>query len=839
MAMRPIVLHQPTRYERITRRIGLYVIAPLLLLLALPMAVHISHSPYLGMAVRNLTVASLQGGGPADRAHVRVGDRIVAVSGQPTRTMTDYYAALAGDYTLAPRRLILSRRVGDLAVEIQPTRPPRARMVWSYSLWLAGVAFLLIGWWVLARRQDAVARNFFALCMIFAFFLIDVPDYPSHAYLTGKEMLRDLLQLLWPVFFLRFFLLFPSAEVRTTEDRRWHRWLLLPAVVLYGLTLLVHLAAPDPAESRLVTFVQLAALIYFVVYFLAGLFIFARKALRRDRPIQHTKLRVILIGLVGGLLPFLVAMLFGNVEPGTGIPHWEYLGFSLLLVPATFGLAILRYGALDTAFVVRSSLIYGLLTLLVVVGYLVVVVALGHYLTQTFKVSAYPLAIVIIAASGLAILPLRRGIQRWIDKTFYPSRLASRKEVSRLAGDLAGEIDVDGAVATLLDRLDELYRPVALALLLADEPDTAAFAVTAARGDLEPDADNLSLPAESGLTRFLDWVRRPAFAEEFADVVATGDGDSASLTAVSALRSELLVPLVTGNRLSGFLSFGSKSTGALYSQEDLANLRSLAVQTASLLENRRLYRESLARRQLETELSVAKEIQARLLPEAPLKRAGLQLTGRHHACRKVGGDYFDYFPLGDDAVGFCIADVAGKGIPAALLMTTLRVSFRGTATAGVPPEAVVQRLNRTATGLLQTGQFICFFYGTYDLANRVLTYSNAGMDPPLLFRSRQGFVEKLKKGGPVLGVQADHRYRRGTLTLTPGDLVLFYTDGITEERNSEGEFFDLERLITLVARTRERPLGSILDSIFAAVEEFRGAERSDDKTVMLLATSKL
>jgi len=446
---------------------------------------------------------------------------------------------------------------------------------------------------------------------------------------------------------------------------------------------------------------------------------------------------------------------------------------------------------------------------------------------------------VIIAASSLAILPLRRGVQRWIDQALYPSRLASRAEITRLASDLAGEIDVDGAVETLLDRLGDLYRPVTLALLLANEAEGAPFVVTAARGKLPGEARQLTLPVGSSLARFLDWVRRPAFTEEFEDVVATGDADTASLTTLAALNTELLVPLVTGNRLSGFLSFGPKSSGMLYSQEDLANLRSLAVQAASLLESRRLYRESLARQQLETELSVAKEIQAQLLPEEPLQLAGLELTGRHHACRKVGGDYFDYFLLDADTVGFCIADVAGKGIPAALLMTTLRVSFRSTATAGVPPELVVQRLNRTANGLLKEGQFICFFYGTYSPASRVLSFCNAGMDPPLLFRGQQGFVEKLKKGGPVLGVQAGHRYRRGTLTLLPGDLVLFYTDGITEERNAAGDFFDLDRLVSLVMQNGEQPVGCLLDTIFAAVETFGGEERSDDKTVMLLSTKAL
>jgi sigma-B regulation protein RsbU (phosphoserine phosphatase) len=204
----------------------------------------------------------------------------------------------------------------------------------------------------------------------------------------------------------------------------------------------------------------------------------------------------------------------------------------------------------------------------------------------------------------------------------------------------------------------------------------------------------------------------------------------------------------------------------------------------------------------------------------------------------VGGDYFDYFELAPGQIGFCIADVAGKGIPAALLMSTVRVSFRTEATAQREPERVIDRLNRAVSEILAPGQFVCFFYGIYDTGSRLLTYCNAGMDPPLLLR-RDGVLERLKKGGPVLGILTDHTYRRGVVRLHPRDLLVLYTDGITDQCNPAGEFYDEDRLVATIGRDGSGPgdaasLDDLLGAVFASVSAFGGDDRSDDRTLMLL-----
>ena len=811
-----------TTFQRWTRRTSLYVFAPLLILVALPMIIHILQKPDLGLAVHRLRVEAVAPGGPAAKAGLAVGDQVIAVDDEEIHRMEEWHAQFARVYDLDARRITVERGDQQITATVTPRRPLRSSMVFDLSIWLAGLFFLMIGWWVHSLRHDAVGRNFFGLCLVFAFFLMDVPDLPSPGYQHAKQVLRELLQYLLPVYFLRFFLMFPATG--TVTGMRGSRLIFAPAGVLIVLTLIAHLTNV-PEGSRPAAVIEGAAQVYLLTFFATGLVVFARQVLRRDRLILHTKLRVILLGMVGGLVPFLVAMAVGGGALPS-FPQWEYLGFSLLLVPLSFGLAIMRYGALDTAFVVRVSLIYGVLTGLILTAYVVGTGFLGWALQSAFNVSEYPVLVLAIAACSLAVLPMRRRVQGWVDTTFYPSRRANREAVATLGRALAVQVSADEAYGMLLARLYNLYRPDRLSLYLVREPDHEALGEVGRQPEeLEPGPE---LSLDDPLVGFLDRLRRPVFTEEFEDWVGRNQ---------AALPSgpQLLVPLVTGNRLLGLLACGPKTSGSLYSQEDLANLANLALQIAPLLESLRLHAASLLQRQLKTELNVARDIQAQLLPTTALETTGVRICGRNDPCRQVGGDYYDYFHLlPGRSVGFCIADVAGKGIPAALLMTTVRVTFRELARPGVTPEALIGELDQRVGEILSGGRFICFFYGVLDLQEMMLTYCNAGMEPPLLFRNT-GRRESLRRGGPVLGINAGVPYVRGTVRLESGDLLLGYTDGITEQTSPDGEeFFEVERLQEMVAGARNEAPEDICRHVFRQVDEFGGAAASDDRTVIIL-----
>ncbi len=842
------VYHEST-FERVTRLLGLYVVAPLLMALALPVVLNISQKPDYGFKVLRLEVVEVVSPGPADEAGLRVGDEIQWVSGRQTINMPAFYAAVAASRGL-PALVVEYRRGIDVeTVSIVPRPPGQAWLIRSYGLWVSGLAFLMIGFWVLLRRRDPVARNFFVLCYIFAFFLLDIPDHASVPFMVGKELVRYLFQLLMPAYFLRFFLQFPSPRSKMAREKKPLRLLLVPGWVLFGIFAWLFYLNPPPG-GMLEQTLEIVSLVYLLGYFMAGLVIFARRVMRRDRPIQQTKLKVILLGLICGLAPFFAGTLLENLSPGSMLPHWQYLAFSVLLVPASFGLAILRYGALDRAFVVRAGLIYGVLTVLVLLVYFIIVLGLGEFLARFFRVEAQPVLLVLMAGCGLAILPLRRWIQGIIDNAFYPARRANRRAMTHLAERLTRLIDPEEVIQTLLVKLDDLFRPDSIAMYLSptDEQETYVARLPAKTAlkpalalDLAPSVDHgyPTLPGGSGLAILLNRIRRPVFAEELEDLLFASDTDTESLNLLTRIKAELLVPLVAGNRLLGFLVFGPKRSGALYSQEDLANLRTLALQSASLIESRQLYRESLQRKRLETELEVARDIQARLLPTGPLDNEQFSICGHNEPCLMVGGDYFDYFQLEDGSLAFAIADVSGKGIPAALMMTSLVVAFRREVKTGIHPRVVMERLNPVVASVVSAGSFICLFFGIWNPDTGVIHYCNAGMDPPVLFRPRTRYRQQLRRGGPVLGVEPKRRYREGALALKPGDRLFLFTDGLTEEQNPRGDFFDGDRLMELVSDNTEESPPRLIERIFSAVNAFGGEERSDDKTAIILEIKAL
>ena len=834
--MRSNRLTPPTRFERATRLLGLALVAPLLAALALPVAVRIARGPDFGFDVRELDVATVSAHGPAAAAGLLPGDRIIGLAGTLVTSMHGYYAATAAAGDLASVAVKVQRGGRELEFQVQPTRPTRGHMIRNYSIWITGLCFLAIGWWVFLQQGDLVARNFFALCLIFAFFLSEVPDHPDPTYMHVKELVRLLMQNLLPAYFLRFFLLFPSPDRRAPRaaTRTVQRLLLLPGIVLFVCTAALDLLHPAPTETPLLTLLSIATLSYALLFFVAGLVVFARRVLSRDRPIQRTKMLVVLAGLVAGLVPFLAAMALSNLAPDTADGPLQSMALSLVLVPISFSLAIMRYGALDAAFVVRAGLIYGLLTLLLLAAFFLVVVGLGTLFSRVFAVSAYPVLLIIAAGSSLAIQPLRRVVQDWIDRTFYPARRVHRRAVAALGDELAGLIELDEVVAVLERRLRDLYRPQAFSVHLGAGPGAPIRPRRLAAGDTRTD-----LVPESALARLLTRLRRPVFSEEAEDMLFTTDTDASSLRLLTLLAAVLLVPLVSGNRLVGFLAFGPKPGGALYTQEDLANLRGLALQAGSIVESRRLYQDGLEQERLEAELAVARDIQSRLLPTAPLVTPAYAVAGRNDPCHAVGGDYFDYFLREDGHLALAIADVAGKGVPAALLMTSLCTSFRREAEGCETPAAVVRGLNALVGERVTPGGFICFFFADLDPASGLMRYCNAGMDPPVLVRAGSGHDQRLRKGGPVLGAAPDHPYREGTIRLEPGDRLFLHTDGLTEERNRDGEFFDEERLLAAVAANLESAPSELLDTVFAAVAAFGDGSESDDKTAILLEIKEL
>ncbi|HXN71682.1 MAG TPA: SpoIIE family protein phosphatase [Candidatus Acidoferrales bacterium] len=235
----------------------------------------------------------------------------------------------------------------------------------------------------------------------------------------------------------------------------------------------------------------------------------------------------------------------------------------------------------------------------------------------------------------------------------------------------------------------------------------------------------------------------------------------------------------------------------------------------------------------EREIEEARAIQIGFLPKEIPQIAGYEIAGAWQPARVVGGDYYDVFAFGENTLGLCIADVAGKGMPAALLMSNLQATVRGLSLSAMSPELLCERLNTLVCRSIASDRFITFFYAHLDGASRQLRYSNAGHNAPIVAH-RDGTHERLDQGGGVLGIFQSQNYVMGTHTLLPQDRVLLFTDGVTEACNAEGEEFGDARLIHLLRENGEASAEQLQKKILDTVGEFCGGNWHDDATLIVV-----
>ena len=263
-------------------------------------------------------------------------------------------------------------------------------------------------------------------------------------------------------------------------------------------------------------------------------------------------------------------------------------------------------------------------------------------------------------------------------------------------------------------------------------------------------------------------------------------------------RLALAVPLAAGARVEGVLAIGERASGMPFSEEDREMAQALARQALAALENARLQRVREEKLRQDRELQIAREIQASLLPQRPPEVAGFEVAAESRPCYEVGGDSYDWIPLGAERLALVIADVAGKGTPASLLMASVHAfvhAIAGTAT----PVQVIERLNRFLLARTQASRFVTLFYAELDAATRRLAYVNAGHVPPYRV-ARDGTVSRLLEGGPAPGLLAEASYDVGELRLEPGELVAMVTDGVTEAMSPDEREFGDERSLRDAAR---------------------------------------
>jgi len=302
----------------------------------------------------------------------------------------------------------------------------------------------------------------------------------------------------------------------------------------------------------------------------------------------------------------------------------------------------------------------------------------------------------------------------------------------------------------------------------------------------------------------------------------------------ASTRSEIAVPIVGEDGVIGALNLESDTLDA-FSEADVEFLEFFATAAAIFIEKAVVHRELVEKHRIEQQLRIARDVQGALLPGADLTLAGWDCAGLNEPSWEIGGDDYDCLPKPDRRIGLAIADVSGKGVPAALIMATFRAALRAQRPQGAPVEHVAFRLNRILLdSTMDASRFVMAVYGLLDPGTGAFTYVNCGHVPPLLLRVGRA-AEPLASSGPALGMWADVPFAPGRVALDPGDTLVLYTDGVIEAMDASGEPFGDGRLADVLLANRDEPARRMIQTVVEATRAFTGRTGfEDDFTIVVV-----
>jgi len=400
-----------------------------------------------------------------------------------------------------------------------------------------------------------------------------------------------------------------------------------------------------------------------------------------------------------------------------------------------------------------------------------------------------------------------------------------RETLLEVEKSLSSSLDLDEVLKLILDSLLKVVKYDATAIFLIDKKKQEIEYIKARGFDpaLEPD---LQLKIGQGLAGWAAQTQKSL-------IVPNVKEDPRYIEARVETQSGMVVPIMTNQRIIGVFSIESNELDA-YDEDDLELLDAFASLAAISIERARQHNEILEKRKLEEEISIARRIQKTFLPNRNPQMPGFDISGINIPSEKVGGDYYDFIPIIENQVGIAIGDVSGKGIPAALIMASFRASLIAEIRNNYAIRSIMFKVNNLLFESTESDIYVTAVYGVLDTKNKIFTFTNGGHNAPI-FRHVDGRMEYLLEGGVALGTFENSKYEERPLGLIPGDIIVFYTDGVTEAKNEKEEEFGTKRLKQVINDSCYLSAPEIQNNIYQAVKDFTGnLPQADDLTMIVI-----
>ncbi len=520
------------------------------------------------------------------------------------------------------------------------------------------------------------------------------------------------------------------------------------------------------------------------------------------------RLKILYYGAAVGLTPFFILLMISLIrskDVGQDIPRWIIL-FSfcvLLLFPLSLAYVVIVHRAVDVRILIRQGTRYALARQSINIVRVLLAIWLSLSMIDFARHPGHQRSVDVVRIFGIIGISfafrfrLSKRLQQKIDQRFFREAYSTEQILSELSDEARNFTEVTPLINTITQRLGDTLHIDRIAVFLRTG-DTFRLQLATGAPLLPSTAEIFSLPSAS--TTITTLARAKAPANVYRDDPSSWlvEATDAERNALADLSTELLVPLPGRNRLAGVIALGPKRSEEPYTKTDRQLLQTIASQTGLALENAELLEnltsEITKRERISREIEIAREVQERLFPQSYPKVAGVDLAGYCRPAQAVGGDYYDFFTLNDGRLAIALGDISGKGISAALLMASLRASLRSI--AGLQQSdlaSLIRRVNSLVYESSTANRYATFFYAEYDPATSLLTFVNAGHNPPYILRGSEAIP--LEATGMVVGLLPDAEYAQATIPMHLGDVLLAFTDGISEAMTRDEEEWGEDRMV--------------------------------------------
>ena len=521
-------------------------------------------------------------------------------------------------------------------------------------------------------------------------------------------------------------------------------------------------------------------------------------------------------------IAFLLPKLFPFSASDTVIYFLTIL--ALLIGVASIAWAIIKYQFLDISLSISRGFLYSISTGALLGIYLILYGQSKNIITGLIGFDIPILEVLFIILAVMLFQPILSVLRNILDRMFGGNKMDYRNILQTLSHDILTIMDIDKLKEKIALTLTESLMLENVHLILKNKE--GDFAVTCKK---EGNVQNHQFSKNGEFVKLMQIIETPIGFDEVNIRIA----ESEETNLLNCLNCYLLMPLAHRGTLNGILCLGNKLTRTSFSAEDATLLNVLSDQIAIALENIELYQEKLEKQLMDEEISVAREIQKMLLPYQTPKGKNFEISAINIPSKEVGGDYYDFIELDENNIGIAIGDISGKGIPGAMLMSNLQATLRASVWQSRNTAKVVNKINNQIARTTSPEKYATFFYGILDTTKLVFTFTNAGHNYPII--KNKGTCRHITKSGLVVGVQQDFRYEELSIQLQPSDVIVFYTDGITEAFNPDVEEFGEQHLLNIIADYPYQSAEELRNHIYDEMLSFTDGEiQYDDLTLIVL-----